>query len=203
MISTDQLLSALQLYGLPVLVGAVLVAAVGVPLPASLLLIAAGALAGQGRLPHAWTVVAATAAAVGGDQIGYAVGRHGGRRIVVAVSGWVGGASGLRQAERAAHRWGGPGIFFSRWLVTPLGPALNITSGLAHYPWKRFFLYDLAGELLWTVLYTTAGRVLSDRVQETYAALGKLTWIASGALAAALIGWYAVHRIRVSRARHA
>lgn len=203
MISSDQLLSTLDTYGLPVLVGVVLVGAIGVPLPASLLLIAAGALAEQGRLSHGWTIVAATAAAVVGDQVGYSVGRWGGLPILARVTQWIGGASRFEQAKRVAHRWGGPGIFLSRWLFTPLGPALNLTSGLSHYPWKRFVVYDLAGELLWTALYTTLGRVLSDRVQETYSAIGNLTWAASGVLAAALVGWYAIHRIRVSRATQA
>lgn len=118
----DQLLSALTLYGLPVLFVAVLVAASGVPLPATLLLIAAGSFVEQGSL-GLWQVLGtALIAAVFGDQIGYGIGRWGGRRLLVRVGRWAGGNARLAQAEDTMERWGGSTIFLSRWLLTPLGP---------------------------------------------------------------------------------
>jgi membrane-associated protein len=42
--------------------------------------------------------------------------------------------SKIRKTAELAKRWGGPGIFFSRWLVTSMGPWLNVTSGVAEYP---------------------------------------------------------------------
>jgi membrane protein DedA with SNARE-associated domain len=45
----DQLLSAFSLYGLPVLFGALLIGAVGIPMPATMMLLAAGSFVGAGR----------------------------------------------------------------------------------------------------------------------------------------------------------
>ena len=71
----DQLLSALTLYGLPVLFVAILLAASGIPLPATLLLIAAGSFVEQGSLSF-WQVLGiALIATVFGDQLSYGIGR--------------------------------------------------------------------------------------------------------------------------------
>ena len=51
----------------------------------------------------------------------------------------------LEQAEARLRKWGGPGIFFTRWLVTPLGPAVNLISGFAGYSWLRFLIWDFLG----------------------------------------------------------
>jgi membrane-associated protein len=77
---SDYLLATLGAYGVPVLFVALLVGSAGVPLPASLMLVAAGSFVEQGEL-DLWPVLALSAAgAVLGDNVGYAAGRWGGRR---------------------------------------------------------------------------------------------------------------------------
>lgn len=196
----DLLLSLFVHYGLPVLAGVILVASVGLPLPASLLLIAAGAFVAQGQFPHGWTVVVATLAAVAGDSIGFGLGHWGGPGAIERISRWT-GPQRQRQATHLVRRWGGLGIFLSRWLVSPLGPALNLTSGLSGYPWWRFLIYDLAGELVWVGLYTTVGYLYSDRIQAVAAVLGDLSWALCGVLGVSMIGWYGAHRHGAAHAR--
>ncbi len=181
-------LLGLAQYGLPALFGAILVAALGVPLPGTLLLLAAGAFVAQGGLDLWWVLGLATAAAVLGDQLGYGLGRWGSARLVARLSRWGGGADRLGQAERLARRWGGWGVFLSRWLLTPLGPVLNLTSGLARYPWPAFLCFDVAGEAVWVTLYVTLGRLFSDQAQTLSAALGNLTWALVGLVGIAVLG---------------
>jgi membrane protein DedA with SNARE-associated domain len=57
------------------------------------------------------------------------------------------------------------GIFLSRWLITPAGPWVNLMSGASKYPWLRFVLWDVVGEVLWVVLYVYLGRVVAGEVQ--------------------------------------
>ena len=47
---TDQLLAALSLYGLPVLFGVIAIAAAGVPMPVTLMLVAAGSFVELGEM---------------------------------------------------------------------------------------------------------------------------------------------------------
>jgi membrane-associated protein len=186
---TDQILSLLSLYGLPALFIVLVVASAGVPFPVTLLLVAAGSFVAQGEL-KLWQVCAlACAGAVTGDQIGYLIGRFGGRTLVLRATDRFGGSDKLARAEALTKRWGGAGVFLSRWLVTLLGPWVNLTSGATRYPWLRFFVWDLLGEALWVAIYVTLGKIFSDRVQQLSDLLGSLAWVIVGTLAALLLGW--------------
>ena len=193
---SDYLLATLGVYGLPVLFGALLVGAAGVPLPASLLLVAAGSFVNQGEL-DLWPVLALSASgAVLGDQLGYAVGRWGGRRLARRFGRLVGGEEKVSKAEEWLKRRGGLGVFLSRWLLTPLGPVVNLTAGASEYPWPRFLLFDALGEALWVALYVLLGKLFSDRVQEMSDLLGDLTWAILGLAAAAVLGVVLLKQLR-------
>ncbi len=186
---TEQLLELLTTYGLPALFVAMILAAAGMPFPSSLTLIAMGSFVAQGELSFWPVVLSGAAGAIVGDQIGYAFGRYGGRPLLAAVTRRIGGADKVAQAEAYSRRWAGWGVFFSRWLIGPLGPWVNVTSGLTEYPWPRFLVLDVAGELLWLLIYVSLGRAFSDQVQTIASLLGNLTWVIVGLLAAAALGW--------------
>lgn len=193
---TDQILGWLALYGVPVLFGVLLVASVGAPLPVTLLLIAAGSFIDQGEM-KLWQVVAAgSAGAVAGDQIGYGLARWGGPGLLRRLTKRFGGSEKVEQAEEYARRWGGPGIFFSRWLITPLGPWINLTSGVSGYPWPRFLFWDIAGEILWVAIYVTLGYFFSQSVQEVARLMGDLSMILLGILAVCILGWILLSFLR-------
>jgi membrane protein DedA with SNARE-associated domain len=186
---TDQLLAELLVYGVPLLFVVIAIAAVGVPFPVSLTLVAAGSFAKQGEMRLLSVIVAGSSAAILGDQIGYSLSRWGGRPLIDRITRRLGGAEKLKKAEALSRKWGGPGIFFSRWLVTELGPWLNITSGIAAYPWRRFIIWDVLGEVLWVVLYVMLGYFFSDRVQYISEILGNLAWAIVALIIAIVLGW--------------
>jgi membrane protein DedA with SNARE-associated domain len=193
---TDQLLAALLLYGLPVLFGVTVIAAVGAPVPVSLMFVASGSFVAQGEMKLRQVIIVASAATVLGDQIGYGLARWGGRRLVVRISRKMGFEAKIQKAEALAKQWGGLGIFLSRWLVTPLGPWLNVTSGIADYPWRRFILWDVLGDVLCVVVYVMLGYIFSDRVQAMVETLGNLPWVILGFIAAVILGWKIVLYLR-------
>ncbi len=176
----DYLLLGLVQYGLPVLFGVIVVASMGVPLPATLLLLTAGAFVEQGQLNVWWVVGLALCAALLGDHLGYGIGRWGSGGLIARISRWGGGANRVEQAQQVARRWGGAGIFLSRWLMTPLGPVINLTSGIARYPLPAFSGFTLVGEVLWVGVYLTMGRIFSDQVQTLSSALGNFSYVIAG-----------------------
>jgi membrane protein DedA with SNARE-associated domain len=187
---TDQLLAAISMYGLPAFFGVIVIAAVGVPLPVTLALVAAGSFVELGEM-RLWQVIAVgSAAAILGDQLGFVIGRWGGSRIEERIRKRKGGAARIARAHAFAEKWGALGIFISRWLVTPLGPWLNLTSGMTDYPWARFFLWDALGEILWVVLYVLLGRMFSGSVQALVDILGNLAWVLVGIIVAAVLVWW-------------
>jgi membrane protein DedA with SNARE-associated domain len=193
---SDQLLAWLSQYGLPVLFGVIAIAAVGIPLPISMMLVAAGSFVELGEMKLWQVIVVASAGAVLGDQIGYALGRWGGHRVADWIKRRRKNGDQVEKADAFARRWGAAGIFFSRWLVTPLGPWLNLSSGMTRYPWGRFLFWDVLGEVLWVVLYVMIGKFFSDRVQELVEILGNLAWVVVGLIAAAILGWKLMKYLR-------
>jgi membrane protein DedA with SNARE-associated domain len=192
----DQLLAAVSQYGAPALFGIVAIAAIGVPLPITLLLIVAGSMISQGAMNLWWAIGAASAGSILGDQAGYAIGRWGGPAVVEKIGGVFGKRASLRAAEAKAKAWGGPGIYITRWLLSPLGPWINLASGTAGYPWHRFLFWDMLGEITGAAVYIGLGRFFSDRVMALYAVLGDLTWAVAALLAAVILGFQLVMHLR-------
>jgi membrane-associated protein len=194
---TEQLLTLVTSYGLTALFGVLVLAAAGAPLPATLLLIAAGSFVAQGEMNLVQVLIVGSAGAILGDQLGYALGRWGGRNLVQHITKRFGN-TGLERAEAFTTRWGGAGIFFSRWLVSSLGPWINLTSGITAYPWTRFVIWGVLGELLWVGLCVMVGNLFSNRVQYLADVLGNLTWVILGSFIALVLGWILFQSFRRS-----
>jgi len=196
---TDELLAAFLLYGMPALFGVLVISSIGVPFPVCLMLVAAGSFVAQGEMNLWQVIIVASMASVLGDQIGYAVARWGGRLLVARISRKMGWEASILKAEAHAKRWGALGIFLSRWLVTPLGPWLNVTSGIAEYSWPRFILWDALGNILGVILFVTLGYFFSGQVQAMAEILGDLPWVILGFVVAVILGCKIVHYLRVQR----
>ena len=142
---------------------------------------------------------AAGAGSILGDQAGYAIGRWGGPAAVEQIGGLFGKRASLRAAEAKAKAWGGPGIYITRWLLSPLGPWINLASGTARYPWHRFLFWDILGEITGAAVYISLGRLFSDRVMALSAVLGDLTWAIAALLAAVILGYQLLAHLRRQR----
>ena len=121
------------------------------------------------------------------------------RRLINRLSRRIGGAAKIKQAEALTKRWSGAGIFLSRWLITALGPWVNVASGIAAYPWRRFLFWDVLGEVLWVILYVGIGYAFSNRVQAIAEILGNLAWVIVGLIVTVILGWQLVRYIRPER----
>lgn len=176
----EQLLAFVSQYGAPALFLVVMVASLGAPLPIALLLIVTGSLAQQGAM-NLWTaILVAGTGSVLGDLGGYAIGRWGGGALINRFARMIGGAQRahdvMGQIEGRMRRRGRLYIFLTRWLLSPLGPWVNLASGIARYPWGHFLLWDVVGEFFGAALYIVLGQIFSDSVVALGSMLGDLTW---------------------------
>ncbi len=114
--------------------------------------------------------------------------------MIARVSRWSGGEDRVAAAEQLARCWGGAGVFLSRWLVTPLGPVVNLTSGMARYPLLAFVGFDVVGELVWVTGYVSLGRIFGDHIETVSAALGNATWGVVGLVALGGLSWFVLRR---------
>lgn len=162
----DALLTTLLNHGAWALGGTLFLAALGLPLPASLLLVAAGAFAQQGALKASDLALAALTGAVLGDGVSYGVGRLGGAHLPAqlrASPAWA-------RAGTLFARWGGWGVFLTRFALTPVALPVNLLAGSTGYAWARYLPAVLAGEATWVVMYGGAGYLFAQQ-WETVAAL--------------------------------
>jgi membrane protein DedA with SNARE-associated domain len=149
----DLLLSYLIIYGSPMLAAALLLGALGIPVPGTLIVIAAGAFVRQGVLDIYSTPPLGLGGAVVGDVIIYGLGRF--------ARAWIqkrfGQAAAWQKAEGYFRRRGGIAIYLTRWLFTPLAVPTNLIAGSSGYPFWKFLLFDISGELTWILLYGGLG----------------------------------------------
>ena len=183
------LLEWFTVYGLPLYFGILIISSAGVPFPVTLMLIVAGSFVEQGEMEFWQTITFGVAGAVIGDNAGYLIGRFGGSVALDKITDKFGGKEKVEKAKEFSNRWGGPGIFFSRWLITPLGPWINLTSGVAKISWLKFAIWDLLGETVWVLVYVILGRMFSDRVQLISDLAGNISWAVIGFIATFILGW--------------
>lgn len=151
------LLNNLQAFGYPALWITIFVAAVGLPLPIVLVLLAAGAFAALGQFNLIWLALISISASVAGDNLGYLVGRLWGSKAVNWLEHSRLGRRFLKPDSVARSRLyfkkrGGWAIFLSRFLIAALGGIINLLAGTELYPYRNFLLFDIAGETVGALL---------------------------------------------------
>jgi membrane protein DedA with SNARE-associated domain len=128
---------------------AVFVEGFGIPAPGQSLLVAGALLAGRGDLRIVPLVLTALGAAVLGDNLGYAIGRFGGRGLVLRAGHYAAlRTSRLDRMESVFHRYGAAIVAVARF-VDVLRQLNGIIAGLAGMLWTRFALFDAVGSILW------------------------------------------------------
>ncbi|MSQ31114.1 MAG: hypothetical protein EXR64_03685 [Dehalococcoidia bacterium] len=73
---------------------------------------------------------------------------------------------------------------------------MNLSSGVAAYPWPKFLFWDVLGEVVWVGVYITLGRLFSGRVQDLAQLLSSIGWLLLALLVAAASGWELARQIR-------
>jgi len=111
------LLDLFARYGYAVVFGGVFLENTGLPVPGETALLAGAALAHNGQLSFLWVVVVAIAGATLGDNLGFFIGRRGGRQIAER-HGWRIGLTRERLAEfdRFFDRHGPKTVFAARFI---------------------------------------------------------------------------------------
>jgi membrane-associated protein len=150
------ILSVAHNLGYPALVLLVMLESSGVPLPGETALITAAVLASQHRLQIALVIALAAAAAIVGDNVGYLIGRKGGRWLLRRPGPFAHHrARVLEVGEPFFARYGAKAVFVGRWILG-LRTWASWLAGASHMPWRSFSLWNAAGGISWA---TTIGLV--------------------------------------------
>ncbi len=196
-------LSLVADYGVRIVFAVTFLSCLAVPVPSSLLMMAAGGFAAAGDLYLATVGLAAFTGAVLGDNTGYWIAR----RLGARAADWID-----RNAKRAAlkaragailDRRGGVSVFLTCWLFAPLGPSMNYVCGLSKFDWRRFVLWGIAGEIVWVSIYVGLGYSFADDITALASLLGNASGLVTALALVAGIGWWLIRAARKSHADQA
>jgi membrane protein DedA with SNARE-associated domain len=180
--------------GYPLLFALVMAESGGLPVPGETSLIAGGVLASQGKLQIAAVIALAAAAAIIGDNIGYLIGRRGGRwllerpgrfhrqRLEVLASG-----------EPFFEQHGPKAVFFGRFLLG-LRVWASWLAGATRMPWRSFVFWNACGGISWATAIGLIAYFVGHSAGNAVEAFGVYGLVA--AVLAAVAFWIAHRRRR-------
>jgi membrane protein DedA with SNARE-associated domain len=204
LISLATLQNALNTFGYPAVVIFVMIESSGIPFPGETMLLLAAFYAGATHQLQIPIVIACAAlGAIIGDNIGYLIGRTGGRAIVVRFGKYVFiKPEHLDRAELYFANHGDKTVFFGRFIAV-LRAWAAFLAGVNHMHWRTFLFYNAAGGILWAATFGTlgyvAGRYLQDNFAQVERIAGIIGWLGAGLIVAAALAVFIVYRVRKNR----
>jgi len=188
-IMTEWALTNLTAYGIPMLLFFSYIGSLGIPFPNTVVIMAAGAFCRTGLLDWRLAVLVCLLGAALADNSEYLLGR--------LAQPWLkrrfGQKAVWQQAQATINRQGGWAVLLTRFWLMPLAPAINVIAG-ARYPFARFLVFDLVGQLLWVLLYGGLGYLFAAQWQWFSQAAGVFSGLSMALFVVALGVFYLLRR---------
>jgi membrane protein DedA with SNARE-associated domain len=137
----------------------------GIPAPGETVLVAAGVYAGTtGRLDIGLVIVAASAGAILGDNLGFLIGWRFGAAAILRYGHLLRlNARRMKLGHYLFDRHGGKVVFFGRFIAVLRALAAPL-AGITGMAWDRFLLFNAAGGIVWSAIYGFAAYALGEHV---------------------------------------
>ncbi|HTC92590.1 MAG TPA: VTT domain-containing protein [Terriglobales bacterium] len=174
---------------------------IGFPLLLTPFMIAAGALAGSGRMSLFWAVTLTAVAFLLGDLLWYELGRRrgaGALRLLCRLS--LSPDSCVSRSKRVMEKHAEYSLLYCKFvpgvgrIVPPLAGTLRMN------PW-RFVVFSLAGSVLWALSVGLTGYIPAQQMSGTQLAQAVVLWLLGLGMAAIVgnIVWKYINRQRLLR----
>jgi membrane protein DedA with SNARE-associated domain len=168
----------------------------GIPVPAETALIAAALLANHGEMDIGTLIVIASAAAILGDNVGFAIGRLYGRRLFLFRGPLLQHRRRLlERGEPFFAKHGPKAVFLGRW-VAGLRIASAWLAGINRMRWPTFLFWNALGGIAWATSVSLSVYFLGHIAERVIAVVGP----AAAGLAAVLLAGFLFWRWRQRRA---
>lgn len=192
LISLQFLQNALHTVGYPAVTLFVLIESSGIPFPGeTMLLLASFYAAIDHQLNIALIIACAALGAIVGDNIGFYVGRTGGKAFIERYGRYLFiKPRHIERAERFFAKYGDKTVFFGRF-VAILRAWAAFLAGVNQMKWRTFLIYNAAGGILWATIFGLlgyyAGRVFHDNFAAVEHLAGTISWIAAAIIAVVVL----------------
>jgi membrane protein DedA with SNARE-associated domain/rhodanese-related sulfurtransferase len=198
----NEILTFTARYGLLLLFAVVFIEQLGAPLPSPPFLLAAGGLAGIGKMNPVLALLLATLASLLADSIWFYLGRARGSRILrllCRIS--IEPDTCVLRTENVFVRYGMRGVVFAKF-IPGLGTVMPSLAGMYGVSIGRFVAFDGLGALLYAGCFLLLGFLFSNQLQQVADALdrlGKGALVVLGSLFVAYIAFKYIQRQRTLR----
>lgn len=156
----QKLIQLFVLYGYWTVFFGVMLENAGLPVPGETVLLVASFLAANSDavdLKIQWIILIAIGGATLGDNLGYWIGRRGGRPFLDRhARRFFIHKHHIERAERVFQRYGAWTVFFARF-ITGLRVVAGPFAGVLHLPWPRFLIFNFAGAVVWSTAISLVG----------------------------------------------
>jgi membrane protein DedA with SNARE-associated domain len=189
----DEMLSAMLVYGYPILALIQFSGAIGAPVPDGVAGAVAGSLVAQGRMNFIAASLIIVMASVLGDVLGYGIGRVISRDVLERHGRWFGytPARSVRVQGLFTH-WGLLTVFITRTFVSYLSSAANLLAGVSRYRFSKFAAVALVGRALWGAAYLGLGYAIGSDFEAATGFLGNLSGFLLVGTALVAAAWIAM-----------
>jgi membrane protein DedA with SNARE-associated domain len=205
-ISLQTLQNVLSAIGYPAVAAFVMIESSGIPFPGETMLLLASFFAATNHtLQIPLVITSAALGAIIGDNIGYLVGRTGGRALAWRYGKYVFlKPEHLERAEQFFAKHGDKTVFFGRFIVV-LRAWAAFLAGVNHMHWRTFLIYNAAGGIFWAIIYGTlgfvAGHYFHDNFTQIEALASTIGWTGTTVIVAAAVGLFILFRVLRRRRR--
>ena len=159
----DLLIECFRNYNILFLGTLLILQSIGIPTGSTLLVIAAGALGYAGEFNITILLLEVWIFSSIGDIIAYILWKTIGVKLLSKFSRFrTYFEPKLSKMHTYLERHGKSTVFFTRFLLSPMGPSINAAAGIAKYELLTFSLFVTLGELLWTCMYLGLGYWFAD-----------------------------------------
>lgn len=180
-----------EVAGYPLLFVLVMSESGGVPIPGETALITAAVLASRGKLQIEWVIALAATGAIVGDNIGYLIGRKGGRWLLERPGRFHRQRREvLRIGEPFFERHGPKAVFFGRF-VLGLRVWASWLAGATRMHWRSFVLWNALGGICWATGIGLLAYFLGSSAGNAIEAFGIYGLVAA---VLAIVGAIVLHR---------
>ena len=201
LISLQFLQNALHTIGYPAVTLFVMIESSGIPFPGeTMLLLASFYAAIDNQLELPLIIACAALGAIIGDNIGFYVGRTGGKAFIDRYGHYLFLKSQyLERAEKFFTKYGDKTVFFGRF-VAILRAWAAFLAGVNQMRWRTFLLYNAAGGIVWATIFGVlgyyAGKVFHDNFSRVEHLASTISLVLGGVIVAVVIVIVVLYRRR-------
>ncbi|WP_336055071.1 DedA family protein [Nitratireductor sp. CH_MIT9313-5] len=190
---TEIVLGLIPVYGLFVIFVIVFLACTGIPMPSSIVVLTAGALAAAGDLALWHVLLVVICAYLLGDQITYNAGRMWGPALIARLRRRKRMRPAIERSEALLEKHGSLAIFISRTVLSQAGPYVGYVSGSLEMGWRKFTAMAVPAAVLWTLAYALLGYMFAGELPKVSDLVAAMLLVGAASLSAlAFAVWIAL-----------